>query len=258
MDMTDKTPLVSVIMPAYNAALFIEEAINSVILQTFSDWELIVIDDCSEDASFFIAEKMALLDSRIIPLRNEINVGVANTRNRGIDLARGKYIAFLDSDDVWHPEKLQCQLKRMEESKADICYCSYAIIDSDGNKCKPDYKVPYTVSYEDILRENCIQCSAMLIPTEIVKKFKFNTQYYHEDYVLNLDILGQGGYAAGCTEILLKWRYLENSRSFDKRKSAFNRWEIYRKYLKLPLLKTCLLFAGYAVAGMRKYLRKSK
>ena len=96
----------------------------------------------------------------------------------------------------------------------------------------------------------------MLIPAEIVKKIKFNTAFYHEDYVLGLDILRLGGFAAGCTEILLDWRYLANSRSFDKRKSAANRWRIYRKYLRLPIVKTCWLFACYTMAGLRKYLRK--
>ena len=249
-------PLVSVIMPTYNAEAFLEIAIRSVIDQTVTEWELIVIDDCSTDNSFAVIEKMASTDSRIIVLRNEKNVGVARTRNKGIDLARGRYIAFLDSDDIWNPEKLQHQLNRIKETNADICYCAYSIVDSSGIKTKADYLVPPIVTYHDILKENCIQCSAMLIPANIVKKIKFNTEFYHEDYVLGLDILRNGGIAAGCAEILLNWRYLENSRSFDKRKSAMNRWRIYRNYLKLPLGKTCWLFACYTAAGMRKYLKK--
>lgn len=247
-------PRVSVIMPAYNAERFLETAIRSVMEQTVTDWELIVIDDCSADRSFAVAEKMASLDPRIVALRNESNAGVAKTRNRGIDLAKGSYIAFLDSDDVWHPEKLERQLDIIEECGADICYCAYSIIDSSGDKVKADYLVPPVVTYADILKENCIQCSAMLIPAAIVKEIKFNTEFYHEDYVLGLDILSRGGVATGCTDVLLDWRYLENSRSFDKRKSAANRWRIYREYLKLPVVKTCWLFGCYAVAGLRKYL----
>lgn len=250
-------PLVSVIMPAYNAERFIGEAINSVILQTMSDWELIVIDDCSTDGSYSIVQNLAQADSRIIVLQNNMNSGVAKTRNRGIGLARGRYIAFLDSDDVWHPDKLQRQLDRLAATGAGICYCSYAIIGESSQKVRADYLVPACVTFEDILKENCIQCSAMLIPAEIVKKFMFNTVFFHEDYVLGLDILKNGYTAVACTEILLNWRYLENSRSFNKKKSAKNRWRIYREYLKLPLDKALLCFAYYVAAGLRKYLRKN-
>lgn len=251
-------PLVSVIMPAYNAERFIREAISSVVRQSITEWELIVIDDCSTDESYSLAWNLAQEDSRIIVLQNDKNSGVAKTRNRGIELAKGRYIAFLDSDDIWHPEKLQRQLERIIATGAGICYCSYAIIDSSGRKNCADYLVPSQVTFDDILKENCIQCSAMLIPAEIVKKIMFNTEFFHEDYVLGLDILKNGHTAVACTEILLEWRYLENSRSFDKKKSAKNRWKIYREYLKLPLGRTLYYFAYYIIAGLRKYLSKNR
>lgn len=246
-------PLVSVIMPAYNAQRFIEEAISSVIAQTVSDWELIVIDDCSADDTFQLAQRKAADDPRIQVLCNDVNAGVAATRNRGIDCAKGQYIAFLDSDDVWHPEKLEKQLEKLQATGAGICYCSYRIIGATGEKAKEDYLVPETATFQDILKENYIQCSAMLIRTDIVKRFLFNTEFFHEDYILGLDMLGAGEKAVGCRQLLLNWRYLEKSRSFDKKKSAANRWRIYRDYLHLPLGKTLYLFAHYAAAGLRKY-----
>lgn len=251
------TPLVSVIMPAYNASRFIEEAIQSVINQSEKNWELFVIDDCSTDDSFGLAQKLAANDSRIQVLRNDANSGVANTRNRGISLAKGKYIAFLDSDDIWHPEKLERQLTKIANSHAAVCYCSYQIIGATGEKVRADYLVPETAKFEDILKENYIQCSAMLIKAEIVKRHLFNIEFFHEDYILGLDILGSGETAVGCRELLLSWRYLENSRSFNKKKSAMNRWQIYRNYLRLPIYKTLYLFACYTAAGLRKYLRKN-
>lgn len=253
-----KRPLVSVIMPAYNAASFIEEAIESVVKQTEENWELIVIDDCSQDRSFEYALKWQRKDYRISVLRNEANCGVAKTRNRGIEQARGRYIAFLDSDDVWHPEKLKRQVERMTAENAEICYCSYAIIDESGNRIRADYLVPPYARFDDILKENYIQCSAMLIQADLVKKITFNPNYFHEDYVLGLDMLRAGHKAVGCTEILLDWRYLDNSRSFDKQKGAMNRWRIYRDYLKLPLTQAAYYFAYYAFAGLRKYLRRYK
>ncbi len=255
--MSDNTPIVSVIMPSYNAQRFIEEAINSVISQTISDWELIVIDDCSSDDTYTLACQLAQGDQRITVLKNEKNCGVSESRNRGINLSKGKYVAFLDSDDVWHSEKLERQLEKIKSTDAGICYCSYSIIDTMGQKARADYVVPSQVAYEDILKENCIQCSAMLIPADIIKATKFTTDFYHEDYVLGLDILRKGYKAVACTEILLNWRYLANSRSFDKKKSARNRWRIYREYLNLPLGKSMWLFGFYTIAGMKKYLRKS-
>lgn len=109
--MTDRfNPLVSVIMPAYGAEAYIEEAIASVQAQTYENWELLVLEDCSPDRCAQIVEDMAREDSRIRLLRNEKNMGVARTRNRGLDLCRGDYVAFLDSDDLWRPQKLQKQL----------------------------------------------------------------------------------------------------------------------------------------------------
>lgn len=251
--MSDKMPIVSVVMPAYNAARFIEEAINSVIAQTVSDWELIVIDDCSTDETFMLASKFSDMDSRIRVLQNDINLGVAKTRNLGIELARGQYVAFIDSDDAWRPEKLYKQLKIIQDENVGICYCSYAIVDVNGNKTKSDYLVPKQVRYKDIMKENCIQCSSMMIPIQIIKETMFNTEFYHEDYVLGLDILKKGYVAVADTDVLLNWRYLNNSRSFNKKKSACNRWRIYREYLKLPLLKAIYYFSCYAFAGIRKY-----
>ena len=256
MNKNNTEPLVSVIMPAYNAERFLDAAILSVVNQTMENWELYVIDDCSKDESFSIAQGYAANDARIHALKNDENSGVARTRNRGIELAKGQYIAFLDSDDIWLPEKLERQLEKMQQADAGVGYCSYGIIGEDGNKVKGDYIVAETAAYEDILKENYIQCSAMLIRADIVKKFMFNTEFFHEDYILGLDMLGSGEKAVGCGEVLLHWRYLENSRSFNKKKSAMNRWRIYRHYLHLPLWKTLYLFASYAAAGLRKYTRK--
>lgn len=248
-----KSPVVSVIMPVYNAARFVEEAISSVQQQTMADWELIIIDDCSKDDSFQIAAQAAAGDPRIHLLRNAHNSGVSRTRNRGMALAKGEYIAFLDSDDAWHPEKLERQLAKMKAANAEVGYCAYAIIGANGEKVKDDYLVPEQVTYEDLLKENCIQCSSMLIRADVVRQFPFTTDFFHEDYVMGLQLLRAGYKAVACTEILSKWRYIENSRSFNKWKSAKNRWDIYRNFLKLPLGKSIYVFAHYAFAGLRKY-----
>lgn len=257
MDKQKLKPVVSVVMPAYNAEQFVGQAIASVKNQTFTQWELFVIDDCSADGTLFAAKEAAVGDDRITVLQNEKNSGVAKTRNRAIDLAQGDYIAFLDSDDFWQPEKLEYQIKKIKEHNAQICYCSYAIVGEEGNKVKADYLVPQQMTFNELLKENSMQCSAMLITSDVLKPVKFNTEFFHEDYILGLDLLKNGCKAVGCKELLLNWRYLEGSRSFNKAKAAKNRWKIYREYLKLPLIKSIYAFGFYTFGGLRKYLRKA-
>ncbi len=248
-------PLVSVIMPAYNCELYIEKAIRSVMDQSFVDWELIVIDDGSKDSTRNIIGRLASEDDRIIFMPNEKNIGVANTRNRGIEISRGRYIAFLDSDDIWCTDKLKLQLERLEESGADLCYCSYSIIDADGGKAKSDYIVPADLDFNDLLKENYIGCSTVMFSRRTLGGHRFLVDYYHEDYVLWLELLQNGAIAVGCVEPLVKWRLIRNSRSFDKRRSAAYRWDIYRKHLHLSWLRSSTLFVIYAFNGVRKYLK---
>jgi teichuronic acid biosynthesis glycosyltransferase TuaG len=248
-----ENPKISVIMPAYNAGRFIEAAIRSVMAQTVTDWELLVIDDGSKDDTCAIAQALAQTDDRIRFLRNEANMGVAKTRNRGFELCRGRFVALLDSDDVWHPEKLERQLRRMEETGAGLSYCSYAIVDASGEKAKPDYLVPERVDFPGLLRENVIGCSTVMMTAAGANASRFETTLHHEDYALWTKLLRDGCCAAGCTEVLVDWRWIENSRSYDKRKSAASRWKIFRDYLKLPLTTCVWAFAGYALAGVKKY-----
>lgn len=249
-------PLVSVVMPAYNAEPFVEESVRSVIGQTVQDWELFVVDDCSTDNTYRVAEAAAANDPRITVLRNEVNSGVSRTRNRGLELCSGRYVAFLDSDDAWYPEKLARQIRLLEESGADLGYCSYALVDEFGEKNRGDYLVPASVDYNYILKENVILCSAIILTERAAREYRFNTEYYHEDFLLCLDILKDGYTAAGCTEVLLNWRYIQNTRSFNKCNSARKRWEIYRKYLDMSVLKSGWVFVNYAIAGFRKYFHK--
>ena len=248
-----KQPLVSVIMPAYNCSQHIEHAIRSVMQQIYQNWELLVIDDASTDTTFAIVKRMMELDSRIRGVQNPSNMGVARTRNRGLDLAQGEYVAFLDGDDCWHSEKLTVQLRCMVQASADLSFTSYAIVDENGVPSKAAYMVPENVSFEGLLRENVIGCSTVLISKEIVRKYRFAIDFYHEDYCLWLDILQDGYRAVGCTEVLVDWRFIEMSRSFNKKRSAKNRWRIYRKHLRLSWLKSARVFASYAIRGLKKY-----
>ena len=246
-------PKITVIMPAYNAAQYIEAAVRSVMGQTVSDWILLVIDDGSRDNTCEIVEKLAAEDERVHLLRNEQNMGVANTRNRGLALCRGEFAAFLDSDDIWLPEKLQKQLDLLENSGASLCYTSYGIMDAGGNQSRGDYLVPEQVDFCGLLKENVIGCSTVMLRRSSTAQYRFETKLHHEDYALWLRLLDDGIRAVGCTEVLVRWRLVENSRSFDKRKSAHSRWVIYRDYMKLPLHQSLWAFGNYAFASVKKY-----
>lgn len=248
-----RAPLVSVVMPAYNVEKWIARTIQSVQEQTVQDWELLVIDDCSSDATRSIVEQLAAEDGRIILITNETNQGVAKARNRGMDLGRGRYVALLDSDDIWYPEKLERQIRLAEESAAGVIYCSYGIVDEQDRKICEDFIVPESTDFDASLVKSVISCSTVLFSRQIVDAYRFGTEYYHEDLALWLRILRDGHAARGVTEPLADYRVIAGSRSFNKFRTIVYRWEIYRNYLGLSCIKSVKLLVRYAVLGLRKY-----
>lgn len=254
--METNKPLVSVIMPAYNAERFIEAAVRSVMAQTIADWELLILDDGSKDTTAAIAARLASEDDRIRFLPNEANMGVAKTRNRGFGLCRGQFVALLDSDDIWLPEKLEKQLDLAEKTGADIIYCSYGIMDEKAHKVCEDFIVPPIVSFDQFLTQSVISCSTALLSRKIVDRYRFMTTFYHEDLALWLQLLQDGYQAQGVTEVLAQYRIMQGSRASNKLKSAVNRWRIYRKHLGLPVGKSLSLLTEYAFLGFKKYRKQ--
>ena len=247
-------PFVSVVMPSYNAEKYISEAIQSVIAQTYENWELLIIDDCSTDSTANIVKQFSDVDSRITLYSNPKNMGVALTRNKGMNLAKGSWIALLDSDDVSHKDKLEKQLVAAENTGADIIYCSYSLMDKNGEHLS-DFIVPERTSYDDMLRKSVLSCSTVLLRSSILSAHCFFTNYYHEDYVFWLELLKSGYTAVASPGILADYRIVDGSRSNDKLKSARNRWLIYREIEKLSLGKSVRVFAAYAFNGFIKHKR---
>ena len=250
-----RTPLVSVIMPAYNAERYIEEAIDSVIAQTVSDWELLILDDGSTDKTREVAREYARKDARVQLLENEKNMGVARTRNRGLDLCRGDYVAFLDSDDYWKPVMLEKMIKRAEETGADIIYCSYAIVDEHGNPLCNDFMVPDSTDFESSIVRSVITCSTVLVTKKLAAENRFPVDMYHEDIAMWFRILQKGGTARGVEDVLSAYRQRADSRSAGKLASAVRRWPIYRKHLGLSVGKTVVTLARYGFYGLKKFKR---
>ena len=250
---SESTPLVSVIMPAYNAEKYIEQAIRSVQKQTVRSWELIVVDDRSTDKTAEQIRRLAAEDMRIIPVYSETNHGAAESRNIALRQCRGEFVALLDADDVWHPQKLERELERARETDADIVYSSYAMIDEQGTRCFSDFIVEESTDLQSMLDCNTIGCSTVLMKAKVLEKRPFVTDFYHEDYVMWLSLLQAGCKAVGVRDILVDYRVARGSRSFNKLKSAKNRWRVYRDYLKLPLIPSVKAMAGYAINGLKKY-----
>ena len=247
------TPKVSIVMPAYKAEEYVGEAIDSVLKQSFSDWELIVVDDCSADKTADIAYQYAETDPRIRVIENDTNLGAAGTRNKGIAHSIGEWIAFLDCDDIWRNEKLEKQLKLAEETGAELIYTSYTLFSNEEGVCRHrDYLVPSSVTYQSMLRENYIGCSTAMVKKSLLETHSFSENIHHEDYALWLELLKCGVRSAGCREVLTDWRMTPESRSAHKISAARSRWIIFRDVEKLPLHTSIFCFSIYAVKGILK------
>lgn len=247
--------LVSVIIPAYNCEKYIEKAICSVLDQTVKNIEIIVIDDCSTDNTWKVITTIAESDSRVHIYKNQKNLGVVETRNRAMSLCHGTFIALLDGDDFWYENKLECQLKLQAETKADLVYCSYAIVDENDRKQCKDFIVPDYTNLEMTLEQSVISCSTAMFRRGIADKYCFKKNYYHEDLVFWIDILKDGAVARGTKEILAAYRMLPNSRASNKLNSAVNRYKIMHGYLGYSICDSLKIIAGFAVKALDKYKR---
>ena len=242
---------VSIIVPMYNAEKFIRKTIESVISQTYQNWEMLIINDVSTDNSLAIVSEFVKKDERIKIVNTEKNVGVVKGRNFLIELASGRYIAFLDSDDYWHNEKLEKQIKFMKEKNASISCTEYTRVRENGEKINEVIIKP-EISYTDMLKNNYLGCLTVMYDVKKIGKRYFKELEKNEDYVLWLEIVKDVKTIYGLKENLAYYRVLDNSRSSNKAKTAKVRWEIYRKVEKLPLLKSIYYFMHYAVRAVLK------
>ena len=243
-------PLVSVIMPAYKCASTIRAAIDSVLIQNVP-LELLVIDDCSPEP---LDEALDLYrdEERVRIYRNEQNLGAAASRNRGVALARAPYIAFLDADDIWEPEKLEKQISLLEETGLVLCATGRELMDPNGDLTGRVIPVPERITYRELLKHNCINCSSVVIRTEAAREFPMEHEDAHEDYIMWLRVLLKYQVAFGINEPLLKYRLTNTGKSGSKLHSAKMTFRVYR-CMGFGLYKSAALFASYAVHGVMKY-----
>lgn len=245
-------PLVSVIMPAYRCADTIKQAIDSVLIQEVP-LELLVINDCSPDDLDRVMESYRE-EERVRYLKNEKNLGASGTRNRGVQMARGTYTAFLDSDDWWEKGKLKKQIDLLERENAVLCSTARELITPEGKRTGRIIGVREEITYRSLLLHNSINCSSVVLRTDVAKEFPMQHEDSHEDYIMWLSILKKYGRAVAVNEPLLKYRLTTKGKSGNKLKSASMTFRVYR-YAGLGLIPSCFWFCVYAVNGVVKYAK---
>lgn len=244
--------LVSIIMPSYNAARFIGESINSVLLQTYSNWELLIVDDCSKDNSVEVVRKFANIDKRVVLFSLEKNVGAAVARNVAIEHAQGQYIAFLDSDDVWDEYKLEKQLAFMKQYSYVFTFSNYYVMEENGKKTENIVKVPSSLSYHQYLRNTIIGCLTVIIDRQQTGDFKMPLIKSSHDMALWLLIMKRGFKAYGLKDVLAGYRLVSTSNTAKKWKAAKDVWKVYREIEGLSVLYAAYCFCGYAINAVLK------
>lgn len=244
--------LVSIIMAAYNAAETIEKAVLSVITQTYQNWELLIIDDCSRDDTMRIMREYAGIDNRIRVFVNESNLGVSRTRKRGLHEAKGQWIAILDSDDAWEADKLEKQMALLTNTETDLVYTGSAFMDNSGKRLNWILHVPDTMTYRDLLKQNRMSNSSIIVRKELYQQYYVTGDYMHEDYAIWLQMLRAGHVVSGIDEPLLIYRLANSSKTSNKLKSARMQWKTYR-HIGLHPVSSVYYMCCYTVRGFIKY-----
>lgn len=245
-------PSVSIIIPAYRSKWTLKESVGSALNGTFRDIEVIVVHDSPNDGSEPFLKKLQAADARVTVLRITENIGVAEARNRGIAASHGAWIAFLDSDDLWEPDKLEKQLKKAEETGASLVYSAAACIDKTGALTGKVFHVPETVTADGLLFGNDVVTSTVLVRRDVYLRHPMDRSDLHEDLICWYQLLKDGAKAVGIDEPLVRYRVSGGSKSGNKWRSARMTWQSYR-YLGVGFFRRCVRFFGYCLHGVKRY-----
>ncbi|WP_119968796.1 glycosyltransferase family 2 protein [Shewanella japonica] len=243
-------PLVSIIMPSYNSSETISESIDSVLGQSYSNWELLITDDKSQDDTVNIIKQYAYKDDRIRLFENEENLGAGGSRNRSISSAQGKFIAFLDSDDLWYNNKLEVQISFMLKNDVALSYTWYQKFDTngDGGLVKPRL----TVTYQQLLYSNVIGCLTAIYDAEKLGKRYMPLIRKRQDMGLWLNILKDIDFAHAVPQVLARYR-VDSGMTQNKFKILKWQWLFYREVVNLNIIASIFYFTVYAFKGFLKH-----
>lgn len=245
--------LVSIITPAYKAAAIIGETIASVQAQGHADWEMLITEDCGPDNTRDVVRQFAAADPRIRLIEPDKNGGPAAARNHSLAAAKGRWLAFLDSDDMWLPEKLEHQLAfHREHPEAVISFTGFRRISADGTRTGSYIPVPARMNYRKLLGNTAIATSTVIVDRDRSGPFTMKKTYY-DDFACWLQLLKADGVAVGLDEDLMRYRVMEASVSRDKGNSARKVWQAYREVEGLDPARSAWYFAQYAARAWLKY-----
>lgn len=230
--------LVSIITPTYNCAKFIARTLDSVQAQTYQNWEMIIVDDCSEDNTREIVEEYIKNDSRIQYHLLEVNSGAAVARTTAMKLAKGAYMAFLDSDDIWTPDKLERQISWMENNGYAFSCTAYEHIDEDDNLLNRTIRTIKKTDYNRLLLDCPVGNSSVVYNVEKMGKFEVPNIRKRNDDALWLQMLKKEKYIWGMPDVLMKYRIRPNSISSNKFKVIKYHWILYREIEHLSVIRS--------------------
>ncbi len=248
--------LVSIIMPAYNAESYIKDSIDSVLSQTHTNFELIVVDDCSRDKTVEVVR--GLNDSRIKIVELKENVGTGDARNCGLRATQGQFISFIDADDVWLPKKLEFQLIHMKKTNAPICHTSYAFIDEKGTDIAGYVQASESVHLDLYMKNTEIGLSTAMVNRKLVGDFAFNPMRLRQDTRLWIDLMMRGFCSFGLDKPLVKYRIREGQISGNKFRSAYRTLKLYMSIDELPITQRVLNFGCYLMNAILKRIRSDR
>ncbi len=247
--------LVSIIMPAYNSEAILPDTIEAIINQSYSNWELIIVDDCSSDKTFNILESYSAIDKRIKCFRNLVNMGSPLTRNEALKHAKGRYIAFCDADDLFMPTKLEKQLSFMQSKKVSFTYTWYRRTSTDLKRTGHLIKAPHYMTYNRLLSNTAICTSTVMIDLSVVEDLTMIDHHLH-DFLLWLNILKTKEDKAVCfPHDLLRYRVLDQSFSSNKKKQVKEMYKCFSEMLNLNMTKKLYCMTGYAYHAIIKHVR---
>lgn len=247
--------MISIIVPVYNVEKYIEETIASVLAQTYPDWELLLVEDGSSDGTAERIERIAgeQKDPRLRLLRQPSNQGAARARNRGLQEARGRYIAYLDADDLWAPEKLERELRFMKEKDAAFAFTGYEFADERGQGTGKIVRVPATLNYRQALSNTTIFTSTVMFDTEKIGKDRLEMpRVKSEDTALWFRVLRSGCLAYGLDENLVKYRRMGGTLSANKLEALRRIWNLYRREEGLSLWRSAYHFCFWALRAVKR------
>lgn len=241
--------LISIITPVYNSEKYIGDTIKSVLAQTYSNWEMLIADDCSKDNTEQVVKQFN--DPRIKYFKLKNNSGAAVARNEALEKAQGKIIAFLDADDMWKPKKLEKQLKFMLDNNYGFTFSAYEILGKKQNKV---VNVPKSLNYSQFMKNTIIGTLTVMVNTEIVGEVRLVNVKKDHDSMTWAKLMREGNIAYGLNESLAYYRKVAGSISNNKFKAAKTHWNNCRQIEKLSILRCAYYFFFYALNALKKHL----